>query len=167
MIAPYTLLTLVACGLWSLVLVEAKHYKFIWKPQNAYDPIKTITKFVVIFKRGDGELEHTLFAANKGKDNNVFELREDQYPGNASLVRIGACTLGDNIKVELEGQPIEGEPNEEGITVIELFCEGPFARQGKPWGGFPHFAWQTQDFNSMRRVLELDEICKSGHAHTA
>lgn len=130
MIASSALLSLVVCSLWCLALVEAVHYKFIWKAQ---DPIfsRTFTEFVVTFKGEASGFHGKTFPASKGDDNGVFEIPESEFPEGASIFNINAHYTDNNFISAFHNELIGNKPNEEGITVIELFYDILIAHQQK------------------------------------
>lgn len=138
MISLSALFVLLVCSLWCLALVEAEHYKFIWKAEDPLPP-KTFTKFVVTFKGGAEGLQHETFAANEGEDNNIFELQESQCPEGASIFHINAHYSEDGFIGAFHNELVGNKPNEEGITVIKLIYNVAVAHQPRehPSGGAP------------------------------
>lgn len=128
MISLSALLVLLVCSFWCLVLVEAEHYKFIWKAEDPL-PAKTFTEFVVTFKSETEGLRNETFAANEGEDNNVFELPESQCPEGASIFNINAYYSEDGFIGAFHNELVGNKPNEEGITVIKLIYNVAVARQ--------------------------------------
>ena len=128
MIASSALLSLVVCSLWCLALVEAEHYKLIWKPLDTF-PRRTFTKFLVTFKESAGGLQHKTFPASEGDDNGVFEIPESECLEGASIFIINAY-YSDEHSIGALGKVLIGNtPNEEGITVIKLFYNFSTASQ--------------------------------------